>query len=157
MIKLFEANDIDVTQSAAVQWQAVQGLDAGGKPRQEFYPVTPQPASVRNGVNAGAALTNKLSAKEEEEKAFEDARLDVLERENEQLRRTNEQLKGVLEERLAALEDNHKKPVDKDSPQSKYWTVYRKAKDMNLPVERGMKLTQIEALISRSQHSADDS
>lgn len=151
MIKLFEANDIDVTQSAAVQWQAVNGVGANGQPTQEFYPVNNPPASARNGVNADAELTNRLSAKDEEEKAFEDARLDVLERENEQLRRTNDQLKGVLEERLAALEDNQK-PIDKDSPQSKYWAAYNKAKDMNLPVKRGMKLTQIEALIAKADN-----
>ena len=84
--------------------------------------------------------------------------MDVLERENEKLsrqleqsNRTNEQLKGVMEERIAALESNHK-PVDTDSPQSKYWAAYRKAKDMNLPVERGMKLKQIEALIAKADN-----
>ena len=144
MIKLFEANDIDVTQSAAVEWEAFHGVDVDGKPRQEFYPKTAQPASARNGVNADAALIDRVSAKDEEEKAFEAARLDVLERENEQLKRTNEQLKGVLEERLAALENT--KPVDTES--TPYWTAWRKAKDMNLKVERGMKLPQIEALIA---------
>jgi len=148
MIKLFEANDIDVTQSAAVQWQVMHGVGADGQPRQEFYPVDAAPASERNGVNASTALHARVSAKEEEERAFEEARLDVLERENEQLRRTNEQLKGVLETRLAALENQGKKPVDTDSPQSKYWAAYRDARDMGLAVERGMKLKQIEKLIA---------
>ena len=147
MIKLFEANDIDVTQSPEVQWQVFHGLDVDGNPRQERYPIEPQPASVRNGVNAAAVLNERMTVKEEEDKNFKDARLDVLERENEQLRRDNAQIKGVLEERLAALESNQKKP------QSKYWATYRHARDMGLTVDRNMKLPQIKALIEKA--SAD--
>ena len=147
MIQLFEANNIDVTQSPDVQWQGFHGQDVEGKPRQEFYPVVQPSASMRNGVNAAVVLNERLSAKEEEEQEFDKARIDVLERKLAQSERTNEQLKGILEERLAALENSHQKPVDKESPQSKYWAAYRQARDMNLPVERGMKLPEIKALI----------
>ena len=150
MIKLFEANDIDVTQSPEVQWQVFNGVDANGNPRQELYPIEQQPASMRNGVNAAAVLNERMSAKDEEEKDFADARLDALERENESLRRTNDQLVGAFEKRMAALESDHKKPVDKDSPQSKYWATYREARDMGLKVGRNMKLPQIEALIEKA-------
>ncbi len=153
MIKLFEANDIDVTQSPEVQWQVINGRDIDGNLRQEVYPVEQQPASVRNGVNASAVLNERLSAKAEEEKDFAGARMDALERENTQLRRTNEQLTDAFEKRMAALESDHKKPVDQDLPQSKYWAIYRKARDAGLKVDRNMKQPQIEALIE--QASAD--
>ncbi|KKL14209.1 hypothetical protein LCGC14_2518010 [marine sediment metagenome] len=152
MIKLFEANDIDVTQSPDVQWQAFNGLGEDGQPRQEFYPVEQQPGSMRSGVNAAAVLNERLSEKEEEERGFDKARIDALERELDQSRRTNEQLKGILEERLAALEN--KKPVDKDSsPATPYWAKYRKAKDMGLDVDRCMKLPEIEALIEKAEQA----
>ena len=154
MIKLFEANDIDIAQSSILQWQGFSGKGIDGDMRQEFYPVTKQPASMRNGANAAAALNEVVTAKDKEAQAFEEARLDVLQRENEQLKRTNEQLKGVLEERLAALEGNHEKPVDKDSPQSKYWAVYRQARDMGLKVDRNMKMPQIVAMIEKASANA---
>ena len=56
MIKLFEANDIDITQSSILQWQGFSGKGIDGDMRQEFYPVTKQPASMRNGANAAVAL-----------------------------------------------------------------------------------------------------
>ncbi len=154
MIKLFEANNLDVTQSPDVQWQAINGVDSNGNHTQEFYPVEQLHGSMRNGANAALALNERLSAKEEEENTFKEARLDVLQRENEQLRRDNEQIKGVLEERLAALE-NEKPPVDKDSPQANFWAKYREARDLNLPVERGMKLPQIEAMIATAKEKVD--
>ena len=144
MIKLFEAHNIDVTQSAIVQWQVMNGVDTNGKPRQELYPVDALPNSMRNGANAAAALNEVVTAKDKEDQAFEEARLDVLQRENEQLKRTNEQLKGVLETRLAALEGGKQPQKEK----SEYWDAYKKAKDMNLPVKRGMKLVQIEEMIA---------
>lgn len=153
MMKLFEAHDIDVTQSAAVQWQVMHGVDIDGKSRQEFYPVTELPNSMRTGVNSSAALNERMSAKEEEEKSFEGARIDALERENAQLRTTNEQLKVVLEERLSALEGDRKNTADSGKQKSKYWEAYHKAADMNLPVERGMKLIQIEAMIRKAESS----
>ena len=150
MIKLFEAHEIDVTQSPDVQWQVFNGRDVDGNPRQEIYPVEQQPASIRNGVNAAAVLNERLSAKEEEEQGFDKARIGALERELDQARKTNEQLQEVLEERLAALEN--KKPVDKDSsPANGYWAAYRKAREMGLDVDRCMKLPQIEALIAKAQ------
>ena len=153
MIKLLEANAIDVTQSTDVQWQVFNGQDVDGNPRQELYPVAQQPASIRNGVNAAAVLNERMSAKEEEEQGFDKARIDALERELSQARKTNEQLQGMqmsLEERLAALEN--KKPVDKDSsPANEYWTKYRKAREMGLDVDRCMKLPQIEAIIAKAQ------
>ncbi len=150
MIKLFEAHEIDVTQSPDVQWQIFNGQDIKGNPRQEIYPVEQQPASIRNGVNAAAVLNERLSAKEEEEQEFDKARISALERELSQARKTNEQLQVVLEERLAALEN--KKPVDKDSsPANEYWAKYRKAREMGLDVDRCMKLPQIEAMIAKAQ------
>ncbi len=150
MIKLFEANEIDVTQSPEVQWQVFNGQDVDGNARQEFYPVEQQPASIRNGVNATAVLNERMSAKEEEEQGFDKARIDALERELGQARRTNEQLQVVLEKRLASLEN--KKPVDKDSsPANGYWAAYRKAREMGLDVDRCMKLPKIEAMIAKAQ------
>ena len=151
MIKLFEANGIDVTQSKVVKWVTVGGLDEDGQQTQQSYPVAELPASARNNVNAGAALDARMSAKEKEEKAFEEARLDVLERENAQLRRTNEQLQETLEQRLAALEGKDKKP--NDSPANEYWALYRKARDLGLPVRRDMKQNQIEAMIAKAEQS----
>ncbi len=151
MIKLFEAHDIDITQSSILQWQGFSGKGINGDMRQEFYPVTKQPASMRNGANAAAALNEVMAAKDKEDQAFEEARLDVLQRENEQLKRsleqsqrTNEQLTGAFEERFAALEDNKKPQKEK----SKYWDAYHKAQELGLTVERGMKLAHIEEMIA---------
>ena len=149
MIKLFEANNIDITQSKVVRWVTVAGQDVDGKHTQQSYPVSEQPASARNNVNAAGALDARMTAKEKEEKAFEEARLDVLERENAQLRRTNEQLQETLEQRLAALED--KEPAKKDSPADEYWALYRKARDLGLDVDRNMKQGQIEAMIAKAK------
>ena len=139
MIKLFEANSIDVTQSPDVQWRG-------------FYPVEEQPpASIRNGVDARAVLSERLSAKEEEEKNFKEARLGALEKENTQLRLDNERITKMMEERLAALES---KPVDPDSsPANPYWAKYRKAREMGLNVDRNMKLPQIEAAIEKAEQA----
>ncbi len=138
MIMLFEANNIDVTQSPEILWQGA-------------YPaVEQQPASIRNNVNATAGLNERLSAKEEEEQGFDKARISALERELDQARKTNEQLQEVLEKRLAALED--KKPADPDSsPANSYWATYRKAREMGLDVDRCMKLPQIEAAIEKER------
>jgi|GEM_PF-5344240 len=151
MIKLFEANSIDVTQSPDVKWQVLNGRDVDGNPRQELYPVEQQPASIRNGVNASLVLSERLSAKEEEEKGFKEARLGVLEKENAQLRLDNERITKMMEERLAALES---KPADPDSsPANPYWAKYRKAREMGLNVDRNMKLPQIEAAIEKAEQA----
>ena len=151
MIKLFEAHNIDVTQSPDVQWQLFNGLGENGQPRQELYPVEPPPASVRNGVNAAAVLNERMSAKEEEEKNFKEARLGVLEKENAQLRLDNERITKMMEERLAALES---KPADPDSsPANPYWAKYRQAREMGLNVDRNMKLPQIEAAIEKAEQA----
>ena len=154
MIPILEANNVDPLKY--VQFAVHEVRDKKGNLLgREQYPVEEVHASARSGVDAQSALDERLSAKAEEEKAFEDARLDALERENAQLRRTNEQLKGVLEERLAALESDHKKPVATDSPASNYWEKYRQARDMELDVDRSMKLPQIEALIEKAQQGGE--
>lgn len=149
MIQILEANSVDPLKYIHFETHEVRDKK-GNLLGREQYPVADIHSSARSGVDAQSALDERVSAKAEEEKHFGEARIGALERENVELRRTNEQLKGVLEERLAALESTHKKPVDKDSPQSKYWVAYRKARDMGLEV-RGLKLPQIEALIERTQ------
>jgi len=153
MIKLFEMHDIDVTQTALVQWQIFTGKDVDGNMRQEAYPVIEPSNSARNGVNAAAVLTERMSAKEQEEQKFQDARLGVLERENAELKKTNEQLQGILETRLAALEDNRETdpPTEEDTPVKRFWGLFRKARDLGLAVRRDMKEPQIQALIDKHE------
>lgn len=142
MIKLFEAHDVDVTKSQ--QWVTIPGVDVDGRSSQQSYPVVEQPASARNNVDANAALDVRMSAKEEKEENFKEARLDVLERENAELRLKNEQLE-IMEQRLAALE----KPEKPGSPADPYWALYRKAREMGLDVDRAMKQGQIESIIAK--------
>lgn len=149
MIKLFEAHNVDITQSQVVRWITVGGMDSNGQPIQQSYPVAEQSASARNNVDAHAVLDARMSAKEEKEEKFKEARLDVLERENAELRLKNEQFE-TMEKRLAALEKPEK---PSGSPADPYWALYRKAREMGLDVDRAMKLGQIEKMIAKAEQS----
>lgn len=159
MVKLLEANDVDPTQPiSGIQWRVTNGRTSDGVPHQEVYPVQTPHASVRKGVNADAALSNKLAEKSREEQAFEQSRLDSLEKDNEGLKEENAKLRSLIETRLAELETEKAKeagepevkeePEKPLSPQKHYWEVYRKAKAMGIHVDRGMKLNEIESLIA---------
>lgn len=156
MVALLEANDVDVTRPiAGIQWRVTEGRGADGMVRQEIYPVAPEHASARNNVNADVALAQKLSEKTKEEQAFEESRIKVLEQENARLKALEEEnakLKEMIEKRLAALEEQ-KTAEEKEANQpaankAGYWDIYKKAKNMGLPVTRQMKIPEIEALIA---------
>ncbi len=151
MISLFEANEIDITDFQTVQWQAVNGTDSAGRAHQEIYPVAKPHASARSGIDARAVLDDRLTKKEEEAKQFEKARIDALERENAKLLKDNAALNETINERLSALEGKgklvEKEVPDKLKPQSKYWALYRKAKELGKPVQSGMKMAELVELI----------
>lgn len=155
MIQLFEANNVDVTTCPAVRWRSVDGVDSTGRPRREIYPVETPPASARNGVNAAMVLSDRIAVSDEEKKTFESERIAALERDNAHLRDENRVLRETMESRLAALENKTtpKEPEEPkaDSPQSEYWAAYRKARDLGLPIRRGMRLKQIRALLKGAE------
>jgi hypothetical protein len=104
MVALLDANGIDPRQH--LEHAVVYGRDETGMPTQEQYPVSPDPASARNGVDANAVLNAKLEAKATKEaEKFEETRMDALERQNKELM---EKLNLVLEAKSTAQE----KPTD---------------------------------------------
>lgn len=151
MILLLEAHGVDPRKHIQMVPFVVKD-QAGNILGSEIYPVEESHASARNGIHAAHVVGEKISKKAEEEAAFETARISALERDNEQLKRENAQLKETLESRLAALEWQAKKPpADPDSPQSQYWAIYRKARDMGLPVDRKRTRKEIEAMINKAE------
>lgn len=156
MVALLEANDVDVTRPiAGIQWRVTQGTSTNGVPHQEIYPLMPEHASARKNVNAEVALSQRLSEKTKQEKAFEDSRMKALEQENARLKSLEEEnakLKEIIEKRLAALEDqktaDEKELSQPAANRAGYWEKYKKAKSLGLPVTRQMKVKEIEALIA---------
>lgn len=156
MVALLEANSVDVTQGiAGIQWKVTHGKTADGMPNQEFYPVIPESASERKGVNADAVLAQRLSEKTKEQQAFEQKRIEALERDNARvkaLEEENAKLREMIETRLAELEkqkaDDEKEANQPAANKAGYWDVYKKAKGLGLPVTRQMKIPEIEALIA---------
>lgn len=140
MIKLLEANGVDVTQPASdiVKWKVINGTDSEGRPNQELYPVTPAHASARNGVNADAVVSQRLA----KQKAEEEKRVKEVEKENEDLK----SLILKMQERLEALETKG----DEESPRKRYWRLYREAKDAGHEVNRKMTLPELESLCGQN-------
>lgn len=164
MISLLKAHDVDVTQPiAGIQWRVTQGRTSDGMPNQEMYPVVPEHASARKGVNAEAVMAQRIAEKtqkEQEQEAFEKKRLEVLERDNERLKALedeNARLKQIIDDRLSALESrsasplNEKEQTGPNAAQREYWKAYRQAKSMGLPVKRGMTRDEIETLIKEGR------
>lgn len=156
MISLLEAHGVDPMKHLRMIPYEVRD-QAGNLLGREMYPLEEAHASARNGVDATNVVNEKISKKAEEDEKFERARLAALERDNEQLKRENAQLRETLESRLAALEGRvqEKPPADPDSPQSQYWAVYRKGRDMGLPVHRAMKRKEIEAMIAKAEDNSE--
>ena len=97
MVSLLEANGIDPRQH--IKHAVVYGRDETGMPTQEEYPVSPDHASLRKGVDSNAVLNAKIEAKAQaEEKKFEESRMDALERQNRELM---EKLNQVLADKPA--------------------------------------------------------
>lgn len=136
MVDILKANGVDVTQpieGVDLRWKVVNGQTADGRPNQEIYPVVPEHASARNGVNAEAVVSQRLA----KQKAEEEKRIKEVEKENEDLK----SLILKMQERLEALE---KKP--KESPRKRYWRLYREAKDEGHEVNRKMTIAELESL-----------
>lgn len=158
LIRLLEAHKIDPGKHMKFMPYEVRDR-AGNLLGREIYPVEDEHASARNGVDASSVVGEKITKKAEEEAAFEAARIDALERDNEQLKRENAQLKETLETRLAALEGAVSSPPpksDPDSPQGKYWADFRKGREMGLPIKSGMKHKTIVAMIERAEADKED-
>ena len=173
MVKLLEANGVDITQPLGdVKWMTVypsaQAQQAAAMFGQavgpQLVPVEPLHASARNGVNPAMELDRRVRAREDKkEEAFEKSRLEALERETKllaeektKLAEENERLKQIIEERLAALEQQKAAPTPgitrgPNASQREYWKAYRQARDMGLPVQKGMTREQIETLIQGKQ------
>lgn len=176
MIKLLEANGVDITQPLGdVKWMTVYPSPQAQRAAAMFgqavgpqlVPVEPVHASARNGANPAMELDRRVREKESKrEEAFEKSRLEALEKETKllaeekaradaeraKLAEENERLKQIIEQRLAALEQQKSAPVPvvtrgPNASQREYWKAYRHARDIGLPVQKGMTREQIEALI----------
>lgn len=151
MVALLTANGVDVTQPiAGIQWRMSYGKNSDGMPTQELYPVVPEHASARNGVNATLIVDQRIAAQQtqvqKQDDKFQESRIKALEDENARLQE-------IIDKRLAALEHKEAEPQRSgpNASQREYWKAYRQAKGMNLPVQRGMTREQIETLIREAQ------
>ena len=173
MIKLLEANGVDLTQPLGnVKWMTVYPSPKAQQAAAMFgqavgpqlVPVEPVHASARNGSNPAMELDRRVRAREEKkEEAFAKSRLEALERETKlladekaKLAEENERLKQIIEQRLSALEQKKSEPIPvttrgPNASQREYWKAYRQARDMGLPVQKGMTREQIEALITGAE------
>jgi hypothetical protein len=163
MIKLLEAHGVDITRPLdGVEWQtlypsaeAQQAAALNGQSlTPQVVPVTRIHASARNGVSAQLMIGARAAAQEKvKEDKFKESRIAALERDNVRMAEENARLKEIIEQRLAALES--KPPVAPEVPetvtppssQRDYWKLYREAKALGLPVEKGMRREAIEAMI----------
>lgn len=140
MIQILEANGVDVTRpvSESVRWSVINGTDSDGRPSREIYPVLPEHASARNGVNADAVVSQRLAA---QEKAAE-AKQKAVESENEELKA----MLAKMQERLDALEG--KKAESVDEVPTNYFQLVKYAQEKGFPATRKMKKADILAMLN---------
>lgn len=135
MVSVLENAGVDVTKpDSGVQWQMVRGLNEFGHNHQYLAPVIPLHQSAKENIDTTAKL-QEIIAKPAKKSAEHDeiARRDALiEKQSAMLEK--------LSAKLDALEADQ-------SPSQSYWARFREAKALGLPVERGMRREDIEALL----------
>ena len=139
MVRLFEANRIDVTRPEnGVQWMRIEGRDERGQPSSYIAPAVPAGKSGRNHVNADAMLQARLEQSETQEKAQAIALADEQKKNRALMQRLE-----ALEAKLAAA------PVraQKKRRTSERWRLYRECKAAGRIVTATMSVKELKAAL----------